>query len=375
MAAASTGASEPAFASLATPGVRELRPYEPGRPIEEVERELGLAGVVKLASNESPLGPGPLARAALEAAVHDAHRYPDGSGHRLKRELARLHSVPAAAITLGNGSNDVLDLAVRAFVSPDDEVVHSEHAFSIIEVAARSASARPVAAPARAFGHDLEAMAAAVSPRTRLVYVANPNNPTGTWNAAAELEAFLARVPDDVLVMVDQAYAEYVERADYPDCIRWLERHPNLVVTRSFSKAYGLAGARVGYAVSHPGAAEYMNRVRHPFNVGSFGLAAALAALGDGGHLARSVALNRGGRARLEAGLDERGLARIPSLGNFVAVDVGGPAVEVFEGLLREGVIVRPLQGDGLPRHIRVSVGLEAELDRFFAALDRVLAA
>lgn len=375
MAAASTSACEPDFASLATPGVRELRPYEPGRPIEEVERELGLADVVKLASNESPLGPGPLARAALEAAVGGVHRYPDGSGHRLKRELARLHSVPAAAITLGNGSNDVLDLAVRAFVSPGDEVVHSEHAFSIIEVAARSASARPVAAPAHAFGHDLEAMAAAVTPRTRLVYVANPNNPTGTWNTAAELEAFLARVPDDVLVMVDQAYAEYVERADYPDCIRWLERHPNLVVTRSFSKAYGLAGVRVGYAVSHPGAADYMNRVRHPFNVGSFGLAAALAALGDGEHLARSVALNRSGRARLEAGFDERGLARIPSLGNFVAVDVGGPAEEVFEGLLREGVIVRPLHGDGLPRHLRVSVGLEAELDRFFAALDRVLAA
>ena len=358
---------------LAAPGVRSLTPYRPGKPISELERELGISNVVKLASNENPLGPSPRAVEAAQAALAEMARYPDGNGFALKRALAARLCVAPDQITLGNGSNDVLDLVARAFATPRDEVVFSQYAFAVYPIATRAVGARAVVTPARDFGHDLGAMRGAVGPRTRVVFVANPNNPTGTWNDARSLEVFLQALPDHVIAVVDEAYQEYVGEPDYPDCVPWVARYPNLVVTRTFSKAYGLAGLRVGYAVSRPEVADLLNRVRHPFNVNSVALAAAEAALGDDDHLARAVALNRAGLAMLTAAFDRLGLAYIPSVGNFVSVHVGAPAAPIYDALLREGVIVRPVDNYGMPDHLRVTVGLEAENQRFVAALEKVL--
>lgn len=362
------------FISIATKGVQTLKPYQPGKPVEELERELGLTDVVKLASNESPLGPGAAARAAAGAALENMARYPDGNGTVLKQTLARKLGVSEERLVLGNGSNDVLELAVRAFVTAEHEVIFSEHAFAVYPLATQAASARAVVTPARDWGHDLAAMTKAVSARTRLMFIANPNNPTGTWVSAKALTRLMERVPEDVLVVVDEAYCDYVDAPDYPDCVSWLERHSNLIVTRTFSKAYGLAGLRVGYAVAHPQVADLMNRVRQPFNVNSVALAAAAAALEDDEHLLRSVAVNRSGMMQLTRAFDAMGLDYIPSAGNFVSVDVGRPGGEVFDALLRRGVIVRPVDNYGMPHHLRVTVGLEQENTRFIEALKKVLA-
>ncbi|MDX1430832.1 MAG: histidinol-phosphate transaminase [Gammaproteobacteria bacterium] len=361
-----------AFA-LANEGVRGLKPYQPGKPVEELERELGLARIVKLASNESPLGPGPRAIAGARAAIEELARYPDGAGTRLKAALGARLGVAEPCITLGNGSNDVLELVARVFLAPEHEVVFSEHAFAVYPIVTRAIGARAVVTPARDWGHDLEAMAKAITPRTRLVFIADPNNPTGTWNARAELEAFLGALPDHVIAVVDQAYAEYVDEPGYPDCIPWVARHDNLVVTRTFSKAYGLAALRVGYAVSSAAIAELMNRVRQPFNVNSIALDAAAAALGDEAHLARSREVNRAGMAQLLGGLEALGLPWIPSVANFVSFELPVAGTTVFQALLHEGVIVRPLDAYGMPRHLRVTVGLEEENRFFLEALARVL--
>lgn len=361
------------FNKLVTTGVRDLQPYLPGKPSEEVERELGLENVVKLASNESPLGVGPLTREAIAEATIDVSRYPDANGYYLKRKLSKLHGVEDKCLTLGNGSNDVLDVIARCFVPAGSEVILAQYSFVVFGLSANAVSAKPVIVPAVNWGHDLQRMAAAITDRTRLVYVANPNNPTGTWNSAEELESFMMRVPDEVMVVVDQAYAEYVERDDYPDCIQWLPRYPNLVVTRTFSKAYGLAALRVGYAVSHPDVADYMNRVRHPFNVNSIGLAAAAAALDDTEHVAHGVEVNRSGMNYLTAELDALGLAHIPSIGNFITVDLERDATSVFQAMLAEGVIVRPVANYGMPNHLRVSIGLEEENHRCVAALKNAM--
>ena len=357
----------------AAPGVRGLNPYEPGKPVEALEREHGIRDAVKLASNENPLGPCAGAREAVAAGVAGLGRYPDGGGYHLKAALAERIGVGPGQITLGNGSNDVLELVARTFVTPKNQVVYSEHAFVVYPIVTRAVGATPVVTPARHFGHDLDAMAAAVGQRTKVVFIANPNNPTGTWVDAARLAAFLEGVPRHVLVVVDEAYTEYVGRADYPDCTAWLDDHPNLVVTRTFSKAHGLAGLRVGYAVSSPAVAELLNRVRQPFNVNSLALAAAEAALRDEEHIRRSVEVNDHGLRQLLHGLDQLGLVHIPSAANFVAVDVGRDAAPVYEALLREGVIVRPVAGYGLPRHLRVTVGRERENRRFLQALEKVL--
>jgi histidinol-phosphate aminotransferase len=361
------------FDALATEGVRGLSPYEPGKPIEELERELGLAGIVKLASNESPLGPSPRALDAARAALADIARYPDGNGFRLKAALAERLRVSPAQITLGNGSNDVLEFVARAFAGPGDEVVYSQHAFAVYPLATRAVGASGVAVPARDYGHDLGAMARAVTERTRVVFIANPNNPTGTWVDGNALATFVSALPEHVIVVVDEAYCEYVDEEGYPDCTRWLAERTNLVVTRTFSKAYGLAGLRVGYAVSHPDLADLLNRVRQPFNVNSVALAAAEAALADGEHLARAVAVNRDGLAWLTEALDRMGLSYIPSIGNFVSLELPVDAEPVYQALLREGVIVRPVAGYGLPRHLRVSVGLAQDNRCFVEALGRVL--
>lgn len=361
------------LASLASEGVRGLHPYQPGKSIEELERELGIKNAVKLASNENPLGPGRAAQAAVAACMLSLGRYPDSNGFALKAVLARHLGVGEDTLTLGNGSNDVLDLIARTFVRAGDEVVFSEYAFLVYSLVTQAVGGLAVVTPARHFGHDLAAMADAVGPRTRAVFIANPNNPTGTWVTSTELQEFLSTVPQRVLVVVDEAYFEYVQEPSYPNCIPWIARYPNLIVTRTFSKAYGLAGLRVGYAVSHPVVADLLNRVRQPFNVNTVAQSAAVAALTDNEYLARSIAVNRGGMAQLEQGLQELGLATIPSVANFLCVAVGQAGASIYQALLREGVIVRPVDNYGMPSFLRVTVGLETENARFLEALRKVL--
>jgi histidinol-phosphate aminotransferase len=359
---------------LAAPGIADLQPYNPGKPIEELERELGVRGAIKLASNENPLGPSPRALAVLKKPP-DIARYPDGSGHVLRHKLAARHQVNPDQITLGNGSNDVLELVTRVFVTTANEVVYSEHAFAVYPLVTQAVGARAEVVPARHYAHDLAAMRAAVTDRTRLVFIANPNNPTGTFSARGELREFLESLPGHVIVVVDEAYFEYAtaQSGDYPDCMPWLAEFPNLIVTRTFSKVYGLAGLRVGYSVSHPAIADLMNRIRQPFNVNTLALAAAEAALDDGEHVARSVALNTRGMRQLTAAFERLGLDYLPSLGNFVCFDLGRPAEPVYQALLRRGVIVRPIANYGMPNHLRVTVGTEAENARFIEALSEVI--
>jgi histidinol-phosphate aminotransferase len=363
------------FSSLAAPGVRHLHPYQPGKPMETLQREYGVAEIIKLASNENPLGPSPKVKVALQDELDQVARYPDGDGFALKQALMARHGVEKDCLTLGNGSNDVLELIARAFVTSEDEVVFSQHAFAVYPIVTQAVGARAVVTNAQAWGHDLEAMAAAITPRTRVVFIANPNNPTGTWLDGAALEAFVAAAPKHVLVVVDEAYTEFATalNRDFPDASQWLAKYPNLIVTRTFSKAYGLAGLRVGYALSHPQVANMLNRVRQPFNVNSLALTAAQAALDDADHVAQGVTLNTREMTRMTQAFAEMGLDFIPSVGNFVSVDVGTEAAGVYDALLHEGVIVRPVANYGMPQHLRVSLGLETENTRFLAALAKVL--
>lgn len=358
---------------LAPGYIRAIAPYQPGKPISELTRELGISDVVKLASNENPLGPSPRALEAIDAALPELARYPDGNGFELKAAIARRFGVAASQIVLGNGSNDVLEMVARAFLSPGLGGVYAQHAFAVYPLAVQAVGARGIEVPAREFGHDLEAMAEAVDEDTRVVFVANPNNPTGTVVPPAQVRDFLRRLPRSVVAVLDEAYYEYL-----PDNLRantpaWLGEFPNLVITRTFSKAYGLAALRVGYALASPAVADLLNRVRQPFNVNALGQVAAAAALEDHDYVARSVALNRAGMVQLTAGLIEAGLGFIPSYGNFVCVRVP-EAQATFRRLLERGVIVRPVGGYGLPDYLRVSVGLERENARFLAALREVLA-
>jgi histidinol-phosphate aminotransferase len=370
----------PQFSELAAPGVRGLTPYQPGKPVAELERELGIRNAIKLASNENPYGPSPRALAAAQAVLPQIARYPEGSGYQLVERLAALHDVAPGCITLGNGSNDVLDMVARVFLTPQQEAVISQYAFAVYPISVQAVGATARVAPAHdgsrgpAYGHDLAAMAALIGAATRVVFIANPNNPTGTWVAADELEAFVAQLPPQVMVVIDEAYFEYADDARYPDASRWLGRYPNLIVTRTFSKAYGLAGLRVGYALSHPQVAGLLNRVRQPFNVNMVAQAAAAAALEDTQHLAEGVRHNRTGMQQLVSGFDRLGLPYIESAGNFVAVDVGRSGPEVYQALLREGVIVRPVANYGMPHHLRVTVGKTDENERFLRSLQKVLA-
>jgi histidinol-phosphate aminotransferase len=369
-------ASEPRSgpAALAPEYVRRIAPYLPGKPIEELAREYGLAedSIVKLASNENPRGPSPRAREAIAAACAGITRYPDGNGFALKSALAARYGVGREQIVLGNGSNDVLELATQAFLRPGDQAIYSQHAFAVYPLATQARGATGLEIPARDYGHDLDAMAKAITPRTRIVFVANPNNPTGTWLPAAALKAFLAEVPREVLVVLDEAYDEYLDAAQRSSSVRWSAAHPNLIVSRTFSKAYGLAGLRVGFGVMEAAVADMLNRVRQPFNVSSVAQAAALAALADTDYVAESAALNRAGLAQLSAALDAMRVGYVPSHGNFLLVHVGDGA-RVYERLLRQGVIVRPVANYGLPAHLRVTVGLPEENRRFLAALETAL--
>jgi len=363
------------FLGLTASGIPGLTPYTPGKPIAELERELGIRDSIKLASNENPMGPSPAVVEAVMAALPELGRYPDGGGFALRAALAAHHGVGPDAITLGNGSNDCLDLIARTFLQPGAESLFSEHAFAVYPISTQAVGATARVAPARDYGHDLEAMAARVSEHTRVVWIANPNNPTGTWLAAGPLRDFLASLPRTCIAVVDEAYIEYVQEPDYPNASRWLADFPNLIVTRTFSKAHGLASLRVGYALSDPAIADLLNRVRQPFNVNSLAQVAALASLSDPVHIRHHVEQNRSGLAQLAAGFERLGLGYIPSVGNFIAVDLGRPAAPVNEALMREGCIVRPVANYGLPNHLRVTVGLESENARLLRALERVIAA
>jgi histidinol-phosphate aminotransferase len=358
-------------------GIRSLTPYQPGKPIEELQRELGLADVIKLASNENPLGASPKARAAVDAALAGLHLYPDGSGFRLKQALAERLAVSASQVTLGNGSNEILELLARVFLGPGRAALFSEYAFAVYPLATQAVGAEASLAPAHGaghdmpLGHDLAAFRKRLDERVRLVFIANPNNPTGTWLMPAEIESFLGKVPEDVVVVLDEAYYEYMDSSQRPDSLGLLQRHPNLVITRTFSKIHGLAALRVGYAVSHPEIADLLNRARQPFNNNSLALTAAEAALGDGAHIEASVSNNRAGLQQLQVGLADMGLRYLPSQANFLSFDLGRPAGSVYDALLRQGVIVRPLASYAMPDFLRVTVGTQVENSRFLDALRR----
>jgi len=374
------GADEAFFAALAQPGIRGLRAYDPGHDLVALRARRDPELLIELGSNENPQGASPAARIALLDAMHQVHRYPDPLGGDLKRALAERHGVQAAQLILGNGSHELLMQFAQVFAGPGDEIIASQYGFAVYALAAQAAGAALRQAPAfprdhaMARGHDLDAIAASIGPRTRLVYLANPNNPTGTWFGRAAFDAFIARVPADVVVVVDEAYAEYADHDtdadDYASALAWQASHRNLVVTRTFSKAHALAGLRVGYAIANAGLVAVMERVRESFNVNSLGLAAARAVLDDAEHLRWSLARNAEQRALLADALRERGWFVHPSLTNFLLVEFGGRTAAIEAGLLAQGVVVRPMAGYGLPGCLRITVGEAGENRRLLAALD-----
>jgi histidinol-phosphate aminotransferase len=369
---------------LAPAYVRAIAPYQPGKPISELAREMGLneADIVKLASNENPLGISPKAREAITGALDELALYPDGNGFELKSAIAAKLGVELNQIVLGNGSNDVLELVARAFLAPGTSAVYSQHAFAVYPLATQATGAAGIEVPALDFGHDLAAMRAAIRADTRVVFIANPNNPTGTLLAADALHAFLKSVPEQVVVVLDEAYGEFLDADRQAPAVAWVAAFPNLVLTRTFSKAYGLAGLRVGYALAQADLAGMLNRVRQPFNVNSLALTAAAAALNDADFIAESKRVNDAGMAQLIDGFHRMRLDFIPSFGNFVCVNVGRsakvgseakPANIVFQELLKRGVIVRPVGNYGMPEHLRISIGLPAQNARFLAVLGEIL--
>lgn len=368
------------FERLAHAGVRRLRAYDPGHDLVALRRRFGAGGLVELGSNENPYGPSPRVREAVLAALDDLHRYPDPLGGDLKRALAALHRVADTQILLGNGSHELLMQFAQVFAGPDAGVVASQYGFAVYALAAQAAGAEFVAAPAFARehamprGHDLDAIAASVAPSARIVYLANPNNPTGTWFGADALASLLARVPDGTLVVVDEAYAEMADAPDYASALPLLARHSNLIVTRTFSKAYALAGLRIGYAVAHPDLIAVMERVRESFNVNALGLAAAEAALADVEHLRATCEANARERAALAAALRERGVNCTPSQTNFLLAEFGADSVALERELVARGAVLRPMAGYGLPESLRITVGDADENARLLRILDEVRA-
>lgn len=356
--------------------VRQLQPYSPGKPVEELERELGISDAIKLASNENPLGCSARVHEVLRHASEHIELYPDANAYYLKQRLASKLKVGENQITIGNGSNDVLDLVARSFLDASVEAVYSQYAFMVYAMVTQACGARARVAPAlgadssQAYGHDLGAMQALLGENTRVVFIANPNNPTGNWLLRDELQAFLDAVPAQIAVVIDEAYFEYVDLEDYPDSLQWLERYPNLIVTRTFSKIYGLAGLRIGYAVSSPELCDLFNRVRQPFNGNSLALAAARVALDDDAFVAQCRQNNLAGLDQLKAGFDRRGFDSIASVGNFLSVRFGEHSQRVYQGLLQRGVIVRPVGNYGLPEFLRISVGTPEQIEQLFTALD-----
>jgi histidinol-phosphate aminotransferase len=349
--------------------IKSISPYVPGKPIEELERELGISGSIKLASNENPLGPSPKAVAAIRKVLDGLNRYPDGSGFYLSQALAKHCGVDLNQVILGNGSNELIELAVRTFVQTGDEVVSAEPSFVVYKLVTQAANGTNVIVPCKDMRHDLDAMAERITPKTKIVFIANPNNPTGTMNTKAEMDRFLARVPDHVLVAVDEAYFEYVTRADYPDSLDSLRDGRNILALRTFSKIYGLAGLRIGYGITKPEIAEPMNKVRQPFNTSSLAQSAALAALADRKHVEKSVTVNNEGKQFLYREFDRLGVPYIPTETNFIMFETGFEGRDVYDRLLKTGVIIRPMG----PKKLRVTIGLPEENKRFAAELEKIV--
>jgi len=364
------------FLKLATPGVQRLNPYQPGKPVEALERELGITDSIKLASNENPHGPSPLALQAIAEQAPSINYYPDGGGYKLSRRLAELHGLPSECVTLGNGSNDILELAARAFLTPQHSAVYSQFSFAVYPIVVQAAGAQARVAPAcprthatMPLGHDPDAMLSSIDDDTRVMFIANPNNPTGTWLQPEALRGLIEAVPGSVVVVLDLAYNEYMDAALRIDIAGWLQRLPNLIVTCTFSKIYALAGLRIGYALSSPEIADILNRVRQPFNTSSLAQAAALASLGDAQHVDASVTRNNAGKRYLMQALDQAGLDYLPTMANFIAIDLKADAQPVYDALLRRGVIVRPVANYAMPHYLRVTIGTDAQNRRFIAAL------
>ena len=361
------------YSELAPSYIRAIAPYQPGKPIAELERELGITGIVKLASNENPLGASPLAIAAARAALDDVSLYPDGNGYALKSALVQRYGVKLEQVFLGNGSNDLLELAARAFLTVGDKAVYSDHSFAVYPLATQAVGATGISVKANNFGHDLDAMRiAAVEQGAKMIFIANPNNPTGTFLSGAALQEFLRALPAHILVVLDEAYNEYLPLENRYNSVAWLAEFPNLIISRTFSKAYGLASLRVGYALGNALVMDMINRVRQPFNVNSMAQAAATAALGDDEFVKRTFELNQRGMVQLTQGLSALGLSYIPSKANFVSFHVVN-AARIYRRLLELGVIVRPIANYAMPDYLRVSIGLEIENNKFLAALKTIL--
>ncbi|NRA08298.1 MAG: histidinol-phosphate transaminase [Myxococcales bacterium] len=349
------------------PWVLELEPYQPGKPPEELERELGVENAIKLASNESPIGPSPRAMEAVRKTLTGVHRYPDGASFALRSALAQRLGVKGEQLVFGAGADEILELLAKAFLGPGDQAVYAWPSFAMYPIVTQGMGAQAVPVPLRGdLVHDLDAMRAAVVPETRVVFVCNPNNPTGTSVGAAEFESFVSALPEHVILAVDEAYVEFVRRPDFPDSLAWLSERPGTLVMRTFSKIFGLAGLRIGYGVADPELAGYLNRVRHPFNVNRLAEAAALAALDDDAHAERARRVNAEGVSYLTRELQGLGVEVWPTDANFVLARTGA---DLPGRLLREGVIVRPLAGFGMPEHARISVGLPEENERLVKTL------
>src|SRR5215217_945507 len=351
------------------PDIQSLTPYVPGKPIDELQRELGLSRVIKLASNEKPLGPSSKALASLSGGSDTLHRYPDGGGYRLRQAIADRWKVTSEHIILGNGSDEILGLLARTFLAPGDEAVMADHTFVIYKMEVTAAHGRPVVVPLVDWTHDLEAMAEAITPKTKLIFLCNPNNPTGTMVSSEAVHRFMARVPHDVIVVFDEAYVEYVRDSGFPDSMAYVKEGRHVIVLRTFSKIYGLAGLRIGYGVSTPEINHFLNRVRPPFNANSLAQRAALAALTDDEHVAKSRSVNAAGLEQVKNGLRVLGFFAVPSEANFIYFDVQRDGRTVFDALLQEGIIVRHIEG----RMLRVTIGQSDENTAFLEALAKVL--
>ncbi|MCW8922288.1 MAG: histidinol-phosphate transaminase [Gammaproteobacteria bacterium] len=369
------------FLSLAASGVQQLRPYLPGKPVEELERELGITGSIKLASNENPLGPSTKAVDAIREYAESVNFYPDGGGFKLSARLAKKFKVDPACVTLGNGSNDILELVARAFLTPETSAVFSEYSFAVYPIVVQAVGAKanvakafPLEHQAMPLGHNPETFLASVDKKTRVAFIANPNNPTGTWLEPQVLKQLLNDLPDEVIIVLDMAYNEYMDESLQIEASKWLADHPNLVITGTFSKIYALAGLRIGYSLSNPEIADLLNRVRQPFNTNLLAQEAALASLDDDEHIKKSVILNDQGKAYFQKSFDDLGLDYLPTMGNFIAVNLRRDGQTVYDDLLRKGVIVRPIGNYNMPEFLRITIGTEEQNKRFIETLIEVLA-
>lgn len=369
------------FLSLATPGVQQLKPYLPGKPVEELERELGISGSIKLASNENPLGPSAKAVAAINEHANSINYYPDGGGYKLTAALAEKYNVAPECITLGNGSNDILELTARVFLTPEHSAVFSEYSFAVYPIVVQAVGARaniarayPQSHDVMPLGHDPEALLGCIDDATRVMFIANPNNPTGTWLELDVLKGMLGRVPEHIIVVLDLAYNEYMDEKRQPEISAWLNSYPNLIITCTFSKIYALAGLRIGYSFSSPEIADLLNRVRQPFNTNMLAQVAALASLDDQIHVNQSVSLNNAGKQYLQQALQDMGLEYLPTMGNFISINLKREGMPVYESLLKKGVIVRPVANYNMPEYLRVTIGTAEQNQRFIKALADTLA-